>query len=247
MEEQKDERLSMINKIVRVRDLSNGIDNSGIISFMYPDFIVKDGIFFDYEHSIIFTGKYKQGLKDELEHGTKEFIALCDSGIPDIDFTQRDIQLQILYGRSKRKVSENTKEVVSNLSEREFWDYFKKYWVTGKSSLDDENNISMFELYKVLGKQKHDIMEVYVKLREVYSDNTIFSSVLSFIEKAQNPDRVSSQNGNYLKMLKDFNATWGVQASKVMQFAYMLPSQTDAESQFRTQYVLLHLGKGQLI
>ena len=77
---------------------------SGIVPFMYPDFLVIDDIFFDYENKIIYTGAYSSTLKQDLEHGTKEFIAISNKGMADIDLTDRDMAISVLYDKWKRKI-----------------------------------------------------------------------------------------------------------------------------------------------
>ena len=237
------EEYSLINKIVRTYDERSGDDVSGIVPFMYPDFIVKDEIFFDYENKIIYTGAYSSSLKQELEHGTKEFIAISNKGMSDIDLSDRDTAISVLYNKWSRKISDNTREVLNSMSNKEFWNYFKKYWVVGKSQIDDKSK-TLYSLYQVLGKQRSDILKTYFELREVYSDSTIFSSVLSFIEKALNPDTVSSQNGYYLKLLNDFRSNFGAVAVRAVQGAYVLDCKSSSQKEYRTIWLLMQLGKG---
>lgn len=240
------EKLSLVNKVVRVVDSAEGIDNSGIISFMYPNFIPKDEIFFDYENNILFTGKYKSGIREELAHGTKNFIALSNVN-PDIDFTDRETIVRVLYNRWNKVPSEQVLGIlVDNMNEYEFWDYFKKFWILGRSSLD-EKVIPMYELHDLLGKQRYDILKKYLEMREVYSDSTIFTSVLGFIEKAMNPDMVSSKSGLYLKKLNAFKESYGKQIVPIIQRVYVMKGNTSADKEYRTLWLLMQLGKGNAI
>lgn len=238
--------LSLINKIVKVVDKQSGIDNTGIISFMYPDFLVKDDIFFDYDNSIIYVGKYNYKLKEELSHGTKQFIALCDTGVQDLDFTDRKVNIDVLYSKWNKKVSDNTKEVLMNLNQKDFWDYFKKFWVLGQSKID-ESSTPMYKLHSLLGGQRFEILKMYFELRESYSDSSIFSSLLSYIEKAMNPDRVSSQNGLYLKQLESFRKAYGTAAGDIILDVYKLPSDTDSDKTYRLLSMLMRFGKGDFV
>lgn len=240
------EPISLINKIVKVVDKQANIDNTGIVSFMYPDFIVKDDIFFDYENSIIYIGRYNYNLKKELEHGTKQFIALCDTGVQDIDFTDRETNIKVLYSKWNKKISDNTKEVLMNLNQKDFWDYFKKFWILGTSTLD-ESSLPIYKLHSLLGGQRFDILKMYFELRESYSDSTIFSSVLSYIEKAMNPDKISSQNGLYIKQLENFRKAYGITAGDIILSIYKLPSDVDSEKTYRLLNMLMRFGKGDFI
>ena len=239
------EKLTLVNNIVKVVDAAEGIDNTGIVSFMYPSFLVKDEIFFDYENDVIFTGKYKSGLKAELAHGTRNFIAF-GSIAPDVDFTNKETIIKVLYSKWNKEPSETVANALESMSDQEFWDYFKKFWILGKSKLEDKK-VSLYNLYSVLGKQRHDILKTYFELREVYSDSTIFSGVLSFIEKSLNPDQVSSQNGRYLKMLDEFRRSYGPVLIPIVQRAYIMKGDSTSDKEYRTLWLLMQLGKGNAI
>ena len=237
---------SLIGKIVKTYNESVGEDMSGIVPFMYPDFLVKDEIFFDYDNKIIYTGPYSTSLKEELSHGTKEFIAVSNKGMADIDLSDRNTAITVLYDKWNRKISDSTVDALTSMSEKEFWTYFKKYWVVGRSQIDEKNK-SLYSLYQVLGKQRNDILKVYYELREIYSDATIFSSTLGFIEKALNPDSVSSQNGYYLKLLNDFRTNFGEVSIKAVQGAYIMESRTQSQKSYRTLWLLMQLGRGNIL
>lgn len=242
----EDEKLTLINKVVKVIDTSAGIDNTGIISFMYPDFIPKDEIFFDYENNILFTGRYKYGVKEELEHGTKNFIALSSTGIYDVDFTIRETIVKVLYGKWGKDVPEAVLDDIKSMNDSDFWDYFKKFWILGRSKIDDSGK-KLYELHSVLGKQRHDILKTYFELREVYSDSTIFSSVLGFIEKSLNPEQVSSNNGIYLSTLKKFSEEYGDKVIPIVRAAYVMKGDSAGDKEYRTLWMLMQLGKGNII
>ena len=126
------EPLTLIDKIVKARDVSRGIDNSNIIPFMYPSFIKKDELFFDYENSVIIDMPYKFSLAKDLKRTTKHFIAICDSGIPDIDFTDRSVILQVLRDHHKGKFSQERMALMRDMSEQDFWYTFKIQWIGGQ-------------------------------------------------------------------------------------------------------------------
>ena len=245
-DEEKKEPLSLINKIVKVKDSSNGIDNTGIIPFMYPDFIVKDELFFDYDNSVIINAKYSPNLKSELQHGTKQFIALCDSGMQDIDFTNREIILQVLKDRHKGRFSKEKMSVMLDMSEFEFWQNFKRYWVVNLKQ-ESEDEVSFLDLYNVLGGKTYEIFNVYFKLRQVYSDSTIYSTVLGFIDKSFHPEKVASQSGSYLKSLRLFRKNFGPQAQITLEECYRMKCESDLDKQYRTMFLLKSLGRGNVI
>lgn len=246
MGEEIKDRLCLVNKLVKVVDSANNIDNTGVISLMYPSFLVKDDIFFDYENDVIYTGKYKAGIREELAHGTRNFIAFGNVN-PDIDFTDRETIVKVLYNKWDKCPSEQVLGLlVDNMSEQEFWDYFKKFWILGKSNIDDKD-ASIFELYKVLGKQRNDILKTYFKLREVYSDNMIFMSTLSFLEKALEPSKAESNSGWYQSIVKEFGNAYRDKIYSILKNAYTTKVYTDSDKERRTIVLLMQLGKGSVI
>ena len=245
-DEEKKEPITLINKIVKARDSSNGIDNSGIIPFMYPDFIVKDELFFDYDNSVIINAKYSPTLKSDLQHGTRQFIAMCDSGMQDVDFTDREIILQVLKDRHNGRFSKEKMSIMMDMSEFEFWQNFKRFWVVNMKQ-EKEDDVSFLDLYNVLGGKTFEVFNVYFKLREVYSDSTIYSTVLGFIDKSFHPERVASQSGSYLKSLRLFRTKFGYQAQKTLEECYRMKCNSDLDKQYRTMYLLKNLGRGDII
>jgi hypothetical protein len=247
MKQDDTELLTLVNKIVKVRDASNGIDNSGYIPFMYPDFIVKDELFFDYDNNVIIEMKYSPKLKEDLHHATKNFIAICDSGMQDIDFTDRDTIIQVLKDKHKGRFAKDKVELLQNLGEFEFWQSYKKFWVLN-TKVDTEGKVGIFDLYKVIGRRKDEVFNVYFKLREIYSDATIYSVLLGFMDKSLHPDKVSTQNGNYLRLLREFcQSPIAEEALIALRECYQMPSSTETERQYRTMFLLNHLGKRDII
>lgn len=240
------EEISLVNKLVKTVDTSEGINNTSILSFMYPDFLVKDEIFFDYENDIIYTGGYYKDVKEDLIHGTKNFICISNTGIQDIDFTVRENIIEILYSKWGKTPKENVLRDLGNMSDGDFWNYFKTFWITGKSKIEDAD-VNIYNLFMVLGKQRHEILEVYFKLRDYYPDSMIFSSVLSFLEKAIDLDNVSVQSGSYLKLLTNFSKGYRDKIVPIVQRAYTMESKSKQDKEFRTLWLLMQLGKGAIV
>lgn len=227
-------KISLINKTVLVDDYS-------LLEFMFPSFEVREDIFFDYEKDIIYIGENQTNLKKMLERGTRSFISTV--GVYDYDLTNRDTLIFVLYDKWGKIPSERVTEILGEMSTYEFMDYFKKYWVLGSSKLDLEGGVNIFDLYRVLGKSKHDIFKVYMELRKSYDDGYILRCVLSFIEKAYNPDMVSSTSGRYLQMLRDFSKEQGVSMKPILYTLYTMK----AGRAYKTAWLLNKLGKGELV
>ena len=238
------EKVDLIGKFVRT--VGDGVDNTSILSFMYPDFIVKDEVFYDKGNKIIYNGKNYQGLKEDLVTGTKQYIAIMNTGVSDIDFTDRATIINVLYSKWNKEPKEEVLNVIDTMTDFDFWKYFKEYWITGKSVIESADT-SLFDLYTVLGKQRHDIMKVYFRLKEFYPDNYIFSGILSFLEKSMNLDDISVKSGRYLKMLQDFNREYKDKIVPIIQRAYTMVAVSKEGKEYRTFWLLMQLGKVAMI
>lgn len=237
---------NIINKVVKVKDMYNNIDYSSLLYYMYPNYKPKTEIFFDKKHDILYTGKYSTDMKEKLQKGTKSFIAISDIGIYDIDMTIRENLLKILYNKWNREIKEKTKNNIENMTESDFISYFKKYWVIGKSKIET-SDISIWDLYKVLGKNRHDILVVYYKLTEYYSNATIFNSTVSFLEKAIDKDMITTQSGAYIKLINNFSNEYKNKIPKILSEVYKLKGNTEEDKKYKTLFLLMKLGKGDML
>lgn len=235
------EDLSMVGKIVKVVDGS--VNTLGLVQFMYPDYIPVEELRFNYEDNVLYLGKYSSDLKERLDHGTKSFIAVSSVGLQDIDFTSRDTQLKVLFSKWNRRIPKTVQNAVESMTDEEFYDFFKRYWVIGKSKFDS-SDVTLWDLYKVLGKNRSDIFKVYYSLMENFSDVYIMSGVLSFIEKSMNVDMVSSSSGKYLMLLNDFNKSFGGSIRKILYKVYKMKVKSDEDREKRLKYLLYSIGKG---
>lgn len=238
------DNISLENKLVRT--ISEGVDCTGLLPFMFPNYCQREEIFFDKDNFVLYVGKYKSGLRKELEEGTKGFVAVCNSGMFDVDITDRETLLSIVYGKWGKSPSESVLKLSDGLTDFDFYSFVKTFWVSGKSKIDSSKR-SIFNLYKTLGKQRYDILKCYFDLREDFSDSMIFSSLLSFIEKSLNPDTVASQNGTYLMLLENFRKDFGQNIVNIISTAYTMRCRNDADREYRTLWVLMQLGKGAMV
>lgn len=238
------EKIFLENKLVRT--VSEGVDCTGLLPFMFPNYEQKDRIFYDKDNLILYTGKYSSGIRKELEEGTKGFVAICNVGMYDYDITDRETLLHVVYSKWDREPKENVYKFVENLSDDDFYDFIKKFWILGKSKVEFSKRF-IFNLYKTLGKQRYDILKCYFDLREEFKDSMIFSSVLSFIDKSLDIDSISSSNGNYLTMLENFRKEYGKTIVNIISSAYTIECKNSMDREYRTLWVLMQLGKGAMV
>jgi hypothetical protein len=238
------EKLSLLNKFVKT--IGNGRDVTDILSFMYPGFILRDEIFYDNNNDVIYIGKSYPSLRKDLDLGTRKYIAVVNTGVSDIDLTDRGVSTTLLYNKWGKSPSSDMIDLLDTLSEPDYWNYFKEYWIIGKSNIENAN-ISIFNLYSLLGKQRHEILKMYFQLLDFYSDNSIFSGILSFLEKSMNLDSVSTNSGRYLKLLQDFNREYSDKIIPIIQRVYTMDCRKKEDKQYRTIWLLMQLGKGEMV
>lgn len=238
------EKISLENSLVKT--VSEGVDCTGLLPVFFPNYEQKDRIFYDKDNFVLYTGKYSNGLKRELLEGTKGFVAVCNIGMYDYDITDRDTLLRAVFSKWDKEPKDSVYRYIENLSEDDFFDFVKKFWITGKSKIEYSKK-SIFNLYKTFGKQRYDILRCYFDLREEFSDNIIFSSVLSFIEKSLNPDMVSSSNGTYLSLLDNFRKEYGKNIVNIISTVFTMKCKNVSDREYRTIWLLMQLGKGEMV
>jgi hypothetical protein len=120
----------------------------------------------------------------------------------DYDFDNRMILTDYVYGKWNKKVKSEVLDTLDGLSDEDFRNYVKTYWVIGKSVLD-ECDCSIFDLYKNWGRSRSDLLRAYFKLLGVYTPDMLESSLLTFLEKSVDFENISA-SGYYMKLLKEF-------------------------------------------
>ena len=94
---------------------------------MYPSFEFReDDLFFDdKDRDIIFSCRYRDGLRSYLQEGTRNFIYICNFGMPDVDFTDRKTVIDFLYSKWSKVPSESVIASLDSMTDYDFWKYFK--------------------------------------------------------------------------------------------------------------------------
>lgn len=238
---------NIVNKVVKVSDSSCIFNYLDLVCFMYPDFEIREEFnVLDKNNDIIYVGKVNSNIVELLKENTRNFIAINNIGIQDIDLTIRDVAIKVLYSKYNKSPSDKVKSLLDSMSENDFIKYFKSFWVLGRSKIDDVP-ITLWDLYCVLGKSRYDILKVYLHMREYYTDSMIFNGVLSFIEKSMNLEDVVINSGKYLKLLVDFNKSFDKVIISVIQKVYTMKCVNDTDREYRTLWLLMQLGKGNIL
>jgi len=203
--------MELIGKTVNIKDKS-------LLQFFYPEFIVKDIVFFDNENRVIYTGKTQRNLKEFLDNNTKEFINTV--GMCDIDLDVKENLVNFVYDKFGKVPKEKTMELILNLNSIDFDNYIKKYWITGVSTLDTAT-VGIFDLFIAMGVSKQESIKVYLTLKEFYPIGVIQNSVETFIEKViMFPELTVGYK--YHNLLKKFKTQHERKLKQVLYNYYMM-------------------------
>lgn len=192
--------MNIIGKTVNIQDV-------GLLSFFYPNFLFKDRLFFDKESSVVFIGEVRKDLLSYLTEGSKEFINTV--GPYDFDLDNREIMLSFVYGKWNKVPKESVISICDGMPEIDFLNYIKQFWLLGKNDKEDKAPITIFDFYKALcSRSKNQMIKVYMELLDYYSASQIEHALLTFLDKSLNYKDLSVSS-YYLIYLKNFGDTYG--------------------------------------
>lgn len=189
------------NKTVKAKE--------GLIEFMFPQYKVAEEITpLLYGEQIIFRGKNKANLKQEIGKLTDDFISLV--GVPDIDLQDKNNLLELVQSKwgNKSKLKQSQIKILESLSEDDFYDFIKIYWVTGEwpKFIENKSEYSVYKLFDALAtKDNRMLMTIYFSLLKEYPFYVIEASVLKMIQRSKNPIEQDVKKG-YKSILKSFES-----------------------------------------
>lgn len=188
-------------------------DRIGLLSFFYPEFVVRENIFFDNDNKVIYIGKDRRGLIGYLRENTKEFINTV--GPYDYDLEDREVLIDMVYGKWGKEPKEDVKLVLNGIPDEEFYGFIKRRWVSARGEGIDSDGKTIYDLYKVFGRSKGEAVMVYTELLERFPPIMIESSLLTFIGKVVTLEDVEA-SGHYMKLLRDFKDRHGEKIKAVL-------------------------------
>lgn len=236
----------MFNKDFRNTTVST--DNLSLLQFLMPGYRVYSSITdIPQGSSVIFTGANSAANVQALMKATEQFVIRVRPGYScDYRLEGIDNLIEIMEWRHDKPLNPKIKAYLTEASTEEQIQYFKTYWATGISIVTPPAEVSVWDLYRSLGKSRHNIMAIYLRLTAAseggYSNDYIVSCLLSFLEKAVDPKTISN-NGEYLTMLKEFRETFGITGIKQRLLRYYELCNTE---RMRTLWLLYSLGKGSI-
>jgi hypothetical protein len=202
-----------------LRGKTVNITNKDLLEFFYPNFIIKDILFFDNESSIIYTGKTQRNLLGYLKNNTKEFINTV--GVCDIDLDIKETLITFVYDKFNKIPKEKTMELILSLPTMDFSNYVKTYWVSGISSLDDDKGVGIYDLFKSMGESKIKSLPTYFTLLDSYPIGIIQNSIETFLEKVVLFPEVTV-NYKYYNLLSKFKSNYGAKLREILYQYYIM-------------------------
>lgn len=222
--------MSVVNNIVKISDIE-------LLQYFYPNFLVKETLFFDNENNIIYKGNMKPNIKEYLKRNTKNFISLV--GIPERDLDNKDSLLDFVYEKHNKVPKDKVREIIKNMSDLEFKNYIKSYWVSGSSILDKDCDVNIFDLYKAMVVSPQEAMKVYTKMIGFYNSRVILRSLETFIEKAVDVENVVSKSGIYLNLLRKYREQ-NIETLKLKLMTF-LPNMGKTSDEYKILWILVNL------
>jgi hypothetical protein len=212
--------------------------NISLIEYLYPNYQVKESLFFDKDSDVIYVGKMRKDLLEYLREGTSTFINTV--GVCDVDLDNRESMLNLVYEKHGKEISEKIKEVIMSLNDKDFVNYVKSYWVLGKSTYENNTEVTIYDLYKNMVSFNQSV-KVFHKLRETYPNEVLLSSIESFIERLVNIKDISV-SARYTTLLNDFLMSRGKDLYRVLLKYYQMKENKD----FKALWLIYALGGGSL-
>ena len=199
--------------MLRGKTVNISKERLGLLSVFYPDFVVREILFFDQDNKVIYTGKDRKDLIEYLTNNTKEFINT--TGPYEYDLENKEVLLELVYRKWGKEPREDLKNAIINLPDDDFYGFVKRRWVLPSGEPLEKAKITIYDLYKVFGKSKTEAMNVFFELVESYPPVVVESSLLTFLEKVVTLEDISV-SPHYLKLLKDFKQRHGDKIKKVL-------------------------------
>lgn len=190
----------MLGKTIKVFDY-------GIISFFYPDFIVKTDIsVMDKDLNVIYIGRYKNNLKKLLEENTKNYISTV--GTPDLDFTNAENILDWVLEKKDKQKTDKMKESLQNLDYNTLVNNIKIFWITNRWNCNEDDSTTLFDLFSSSVDGIKSFITTYFNVLNNYSPNLVESSFLTFLLRVTTIEEQQVKVG-YLKLLKKAQSKYG--------------------------------------
>lgn len=191
----------MKNKVVN-------IDKPELLQYFYPEYKIKSNIDRrDVRNKIIYNGEYKSGLSDYLEKNTKEYISLV--GNVDYDLSKKENLVKFVYEEKGRRLTKKVKRSVDMLDWKDVVYCCKVFWLIDEwIYYIEEDELSMYSLFKAVVNTKKEMLDVYFKLLNKYPFYVIESSVITFLQRVKN---IEEQNvsTHYYKVLQKADDKFG--------------------------------------
>lgn len=192
-----DKPIDIINHSVKINDI-------GILQFMYPNFIILDKPVLFSDKPIIYTGNSK--YINNIKALGVDYISVTE--LAEIDMTQRDVFLNIVFSHHNRKVPKYLQAFYKDLDDSLFRELCEQFWITGKWPLKEYDNTGAF--LEFLDSFKTDtltITKTYLQLLNKVGAEYIEMSMLTFLNRVViNGANVSKW---YRKVINNFKLSKG--------------------------------------
>lgn len=178
---------------------SVGIDDIGLLQFMYPNYIILDKPVLFTDKPIIFIGETK--YVNQIKALGVDYIIV--SSLPEIDLTKREVLLEVAFSKWKRNVPKYVLSFYKDLDDFTFREQIEYLWITGKWNLKEYDNTGAFlEFLYSFKTDTFNIAKTYLQLLHKTGAEYIEMSLLTFLNRVVLPSGKLSKW--YQKTIDDY-------------------------------------------
>lgn len=162
-----------------------------LVEFLYPNYMKLSSFSPFVEGGVIFSGdsKYLQSFRDY------NIPYIYVKGTPEYDLTIPNNLFEFVYSKWDKSVPQKVLDYIKGIDTvtSELEELAKLVWVTGKCSIETNEETRMYKLYSLLsGGSVYKIIEEFLTLAGDVDAEKLFYRVQYFLKASTNPSSVSN-------------------------------------------------------
>ena len=152
-----------------------------LLSILYPEYSLKSNLY-----ELVPKSLYVGSEKVLPQHSqVQDCLFVIRTLSDDIDILLSDRWAVYLHAceRKGKKPLKSLQRYISRIDEDDFKRELRLFMATGKWVKATRPHVKTYELFDAFTQNQADFLKLYFSLREIYSFNEMFSSILTFFKK----------------------------------------------------------------
>lgn len=158
-----------------------------LILFMYPGFTLRNTIV-GHTNRLLYNGPMRNNLLQTLRNHSDHYISV--TGKPDIIFDSREAIIQFIASRSKRRVGKQMMKSLESLSDTEFINFAKSFWVLGRYPTLPKVQESVFDYYQSFLMTKEELIRRFFMLLDSHPFSFVEAVTVTLFQKVMTLDDI---------------------------------------------------------